>query len=77
MNCTELRCARIRRHKSTSEMAKLIGKSDAAWNMRERGDVAVSLDESVIIGKALELTEEEFSTIFFDGELPFRKKIGY
>lgn len=73
MDCTELKCARIRRKKSTSEMAHAIGKSDAAWNQRERGETAVALDEVAPISRELGLTEDEFIAIFFDGNLPFRK----
>ncbi len=76
VNCTELKCARIRRKKSTTEMAKAIGKSDSAWNQRERGETAVSLEESGIIGRELRLTAEEFFAIFFDGNLPFRNHEG-
>lgn len=72
MNCTELKCARIRRKKSTTEMARAIGRSDSAWNQRERGETAVSLEEAGIIVKELCLSVEEFVTIFFDGDLPFR-----
>ena len=74
MDCTELKCARIRRGKSTSEMARAIGKSDASWGQKERGDVSVSLEEAGVIGKELGLTEREFIDIFFDGILPFRKE---
>lgn len=74
MDCTELKCARIRRKKSTADMARLIGKSDAAWNQRERGETEVSLKEAGDIGRELDLTEGEFIAIFFDGELPYRKE---
>ena len=73
MNCTELKCARIKRNIRTSQMAKVIGKSDAAWNMRERGDTSISLKEVAPISRQLDLSEQEFADIFFDGELPFRK----
>ncbi len=74
MDCTELKCARIRRGKSTSQMAQAIGKSDASWGMKERGEVSISLDEAGVIGRELALTEQEFIAIFFDGNLPFRKE---
>ena len=65
MNGTELKCARIRRNKTTSEMASLIGVS---------GKTSATLEEACIIGQALSLTETEFCAIFFDGILPFRKE---
>ena len=74
MNCTELKCARIRHKKSTGEMAQVIGKSDSAWNQRERGETEVSLKEVGLISRELQLTEREFIAIFFDGILPFRKE---
>lgn len=74
MNGTELKCARIRRNKTTSEMAKLIGKSSNSWNQKERGRTSATLEEACIIGQALSLTETEFCAIFFDGKLPFRKE---
>lgn len=73
MDCTELKCARIRRRKSTSEMANAIGKSDSAWNQRERGETAVALEEVAPISRELDLSEDEFIAIFFDGNLPYRK----
>jgi hypothetical protein len=54
-------------------MAQAIGKSDASWGMKERGEVSISLDEAGVIGRELALTEQEFIAIFFDGNLPFRK----
>lgn len=73
MDCTELKCARIRRRKSTTEMANAIGKSDSAWNQRERGETAIPLEEVAPICNELSLTEDEVISIFFDGILPFRK----
>lgn len=73
MDCIELKFARVRRKKSTADMAKAIGKSDSAWNQRERGDTAVSLREVSVISSELALSEQEFANIFFDGNLPFRK----
>jgi len=70
----ELKCARIRHRKSSAHMGRVIGKSEAAWTKRERGELRVSLDEVALISKELDLDEREFCTIFFDGQLPFRRK---
>lgn len=74
LNGTELKCARIRRNKTTSEMASLIGVSNNCWSRRECGKTSATLEEACIIGQALSLTETEFCAIFFDGILPFRKE---
>ncbi len=73
MDCMELKCARIRRKKSSARMGRVIGKSEAAWTKRERGELRVSLDEVIPISKELDLDEKEFCAIFFDGKLPFRR----
>lgn len=73
MNGIELRCARIRRGKSTADMAELVGISSISWNQRERGERVCTLQEAALVSKALALTETEFADIFFDGILPFRK----
>lgn len=73
VDCMELKCARIRHRKSSAHMGRVIGKSEAAWTKRERGELRVSLDEVALISKELDLDESEFCTIFFDGKLPFRR----
>ena len=73
MNHHELKCARVRLKISTTHMAQVIGKSDASWNQRERGDTEVKLIEVAPISRELKLTEQQFADIFFDGNLPFRK----
>lgn len=73
MNPMELKIARIRRNKSATEMAKMVGITDSARITRERGKTRVSLEEAVAISRYLDLSEDEFYTIFFDGEIPFRK----
>lgn len=72
MDGLELKCARIRRGKSSAHMGRVIGQSEASWTKRERGVVQVSLKEVPLISKELDLDEREFVDIFFDGKLPFR-----
>ncbi len=76
VDCMELKCARIRRKKSSAHMGCVIGKSEASWTKRERGELRVSLDEVIPISEELDLDEKEFCAIFFDGKLPFRRN-GY
>ena len=72
MNAVELKCARIRRGKTTREMAEVIGNSMAAYNLRERGVCPVTLEDAKRLGPALDLSRDEFFTIFFDGIVPYR-----
>ncbi len=74
MNPIELKCARIRRGKTTREMAEVIGNSMAAYNLRERGICPVTLEDAKKLGPALGLSEEEFFMIFFDGDIPYCKE---
>ena len=72
MNPIELKCARIRRGKTTREMAEVIGNSMAAYNLRERGICPVTLEDARKLGPALGLSKDEFFMIFFDGDIPYR-----
>ncbi|MCI9507967.1 MAG: helix-turn-helix domain-containing protein [Oscillospiraceae bacterium] len=74
MNPIELKCARIRHGKTTREMAEAIGNSMAAYNLRERGVCPVTLEDARRLGPALGLSKEEFFTIFFDGDVPYREE---
>lgn len=74
MNAIELKCARIRRGKTTREMAEAIENSMAAYNLRERGVCPVTLEDAKRLGPALGLTKDEFFMIFFDGVVPYRKE---
>ena len=74
MNPIELKCARIRHGKTTREMAEATGNSMAAYNLRERGVCPVTLEDARRLGPALGLSKEEFFTIFFDGDVPYREE---
>lgn len=74
MNPIELKCARIRRGKTTREMAEAIGNSMAAYNLRERGICPVTLEDARRLGPALGLSKEEFFMIFFDGDIPYQEE---
>jgi len=74
VNPIELKCARIRHGKTTREMAEAIGNSMAAYNLRERGVCPVTLEDARRLGPALGLSKEEFFTIFFDCDVPYREE---
>lgn len=74
MNAIELRCARLRHRKSAKEMAQAIGKSVNTYNLKECGQRTVTLTEACVLSNALELSEAEFITVFFDGVVPYRKE---
>lgn len=73
MNGLKLRSARIARGKTSKQMAELIGRCEASWNQRERGEKAPDLQEVLLVTEFLNLSEQEFEDIFFDSNLPFRK----
>ena len=70
MDRLELEFARKRKNKSRADMAAAIGKSEAAYSKKERGDFRFTDEEKVILTKELDLTGEQFNAIFFDGKLP-------
>ncbi len=70
MDSLKLEFARRAKGKSRGDMAKAIGKSLNGYNKKERGEVAFSDDEKVVVAKELDLTLEQVSEIFFDGKLP-------
>nr|DAD69610.1 MAG TPA: Protein of unknown function (DUF739) [Myoviridae sp. ctbwh6] len=53
-------------------MAKAIGKSVGSYSKKEAGAVKFTDDEKVIVTRELDLTAEQVSSIFFDGNLPVR-----
>ncbi|MDT3700765.1 MAG: helix-turn-helix transcriptional regulator [Thermincola sp.] len=73
MNCMELKFARQRKHRTQKDMADVIRKSLNSYSLKERGEVAFSPDEIVMVSLSLGLTAEQINDIFFDGNLPFRK----
>ena len=72
MNSLELEYARKLRGKSKEDMAKAIGKSVGSYSKKEAGTVKFTDDEKVIVTRELDLTAEQVSSIFFDGNLPVR-----
>lgn len=72
MNCLRLKTARISRGVTSKAMANAIGRCEAAWNQRERGEKIPDVKEVAIITTVLGLTVQEFFDIFFDNDLLFR-----
>ncbi len=64
MNQLELEYARKRKGKSKEDMAAAIGKSVISYSKKERGDINFNDDEKLVIVKELDLTPEQFNTIF-------------
>lgn len=60
------------KNKTKEDMGRAIGKSVASYVKKESGEVKFSDEEKVIIARELELTQEKFNAIFFDGNLPYR-----
>ncbi len=74
MNGLRLKSVRIARGLTSKKMAEEIGRCEASWNQRERGEKIPNLHEVAVITKVLDLNEQEFLDIFFDSNLPYRKK---
>ena len=70
MNSLKLEFARRAKGKSPQDQAEAIGKTENSYRKKERGEVAFSDDEKVIVARELELNLEQVSEIFFDGKLP-------
>lgn len=70
METLKLEFARREKGKSKKDMADAIGKSETSYGKKERGEVAFSDDEKIIVAKELGLTLEQVGDIFFDGKLP-------
>ena len=70
MNSLKLEFARRAKGKTRKDMSDAIGKTENSWNKKERGEVAFSDEEKVIVARELGLTLEQSNEIFFDGELP-------
>ena len=71
MNSLELIVARTRKRKSRKDMAALLGKTSSSYAQKECGKTPFSVEEVALISVDLDLTFEQFNTIFFDGRLPF------
>ncbi|MBQ4447395.1 MAG: helix-turn-helix transcriptional regulator [Clostridia bacterium] len=75
MNTKELQIARIRRDKDRSDVAGAIGMSRDLYAKKERGCTKFDPDQIAAIQNYLDLTPEEFNSIFFDGKLLFGKPL--
>lgn len=74
MNTNGLKSERIRKGKSISDMAGLIGKSYSTWQKKEKGSVEFTTEEIAIVSNCLELSPAQMNAIFFDSKLLFGKK---
>ena len=70
MDSLKLEFARRDKGKSPKDMAQAIGKTENSYRKKERGEVAFSDDDKIIIANELDLTLSQVNEIFFDGKLP-------
>lgn len=70
MDSLKLEFARREKGKSPKDMAQAIGKTENSYRKKERGEVAFSDDDKIIIANELDLTLSQVNEIFFDGKLP-------
>lgn len=70
MDSLKLEFARREKGKSPKDMAQAIGKAETSYRKKERGEVAFSDDDKIIIANELDLTLSQVNEIFFDGKLP-------
>ena len=68
MNQLELEYARKRKGKSKEDMAAAIGKSVVSYGKKERGEISFNDDEKLVIVRELDLTPEQFNTIFLTAD---------
>lgn len=68
MNQLELEYARKRKGKSKEGMAAAIGKSVVSYGKKERGEISFNDDEKLVIVRELDLTPEQFNTIFLTAD---------
>ena len=71
MNHLELKVARIRRKISGKDAGAALGLTVDGYFKKEHGDARLTLSDAFTLTKLFQLSLEEFTTIFFDGELPF------
>lgn len=74
MNTNELKSERIRKGRSISYMARLIGRSYSTWQKKEKGSVEFTAEEIAIVSNDLDLSPAKMNDIFFDSKLLFGNK---
>lgn len=72
MDKLQLQYKRKRKGRTCKDMGRLIGRSEITYGKKEAGAIKFTPEEIAKISKYLELTRDEVSDIFFDGNLPER-----
>ena len=72
MDKLKLQYKRKKKGRTCKDMGKLIGRSDITYRKKEAGEIKFTPEEIVIVSQDIELTRDEISQIFFDGNLPDR-----
>ena len=73
MNVRMLKAKRVEKNIRQKDLGKMIGLSEKSINHKERSVVnKFSADEMLALSEILNLTEEEFLTIFLTESLPKR-----
>lgn len=73
MNGLLLKGFRVGKGFTQKDMGDMIEKSTDSYSKKERGEVELTLNESLVIAIGTGMDYEEFNAIFYDGLLPFGK----
>lgn len=73
MNAQKLKGLRVEKGKTQKDCGDLIEKSHDSYAKKERGEVEITLNESLLLAIELGMDFDQFNAIFYDGRLPFRK----
>lgn len=71
MNHMELKVARVRRGLYGKTVASALGLTTDGYFKKEYGTAKFTLSDAFTLTKLMNLSLQEFVTIFFDGDLPF------
>ena len=71
MNGQMLKGFRVGKGMTQKDMGDMIEKSTDSYAKKERGEVELTLTETLVIAIGTGMNFEEFNAIFFDGALPY------
>ena len=74
MNGLLLKGFRVGKGLTQKDMGDMIEKSTDSYAKKERCEVELTLNESLVITIETGMDFDEFNAIFYDGRLPFSKK---
>lgn len=76
VNCLKLKGYRVSKGLAQRDLGEMIEKSTDSYAKKERGEVELTLNETLVIAVKTGMDFEEFNAIFYDGRLPFGKPSG-